>query len=155
MSQIFTSTDSLLYSFNRDTKQSFCCEKSPQVSSLQKVCWVRSLNSSMQVVFFDIRGVGHYDLVPKGRTVHSHLYCCPWRLLWTGILSSAVSAFYRHSPWTFWSHLKHGACVNETLCCDAVSYMRNVSICTFHVNVFTEVQPLQIKLIHFLRSYSI
>jgi len=71
MSRVITGDESWVYGYDTETKQSSQW-KSPRPN---KVRQSRSTTKSMLIVFFDLQGIVHHEIAPKGQTVNAEFYC--------------------------------------------------------------------------------
>jgi len=75
MSRVITGDESWVYGYDPETKQQSSQWKSPGSPRPKKVRQSRSATKNMLIVFFNIRGNVHHELVPEGQTVNAEFYC--------------------------------------------------------------------------------
>jgi hypothetical protein len=72
MSRVITGDKSCVYRYDPKNKQSSQW-KSPGCPRPKKARKSRSTTKSMLIVFFDIRGIVHYELAPEGQTMNTRV----------------------------------------------------------------------------------
>jgi hypothetical protein len=81
LSRVITGYESLVYGCNPEIKQESSQWKNPMSPRPKKARQVKSNVKSMNITFFDIKGIVHKEFVLVGQTVNSGFYCdVLWRL---------------------------------------------------------------------------
>ena len=75
MSRVITGDESWVYGYDPETKQQSSQWKSQGSPRPKKARQSRSATKSMLIMFFDIRGIVHYEFVPEGQPVNAEFYC--------------------------------------------------------------------------------
>jgi hypothetical protein len=75
ISNIITGDETWVYGYDPETRQQSSQWKSPNSPRPKKVRQIRSNIKSMLIVFSDIQGIVHKEIVPFGQTVNGKLYC--------------------------------------------------------------------------------
>ena len=81
MSRVITGNKSSVYGYDPETKQQSSQWKSPGPPRPKKARQSCSTTKSMLIVFFDNRGIVHYEFAPEGQTVNTKCYCIVLRRL--------------------------------------------------------------------------
>lgn len=74
LSNVITGDESWIFQYDPETKRQSRQWKSPSSPRPRKARMCKSKIKVMLIVFFDCKGVVHYEFVPEGETVNQHFY---------------------------------------------------------------------------------
>jgi len=81
MSRVITGDESWVCGYDPKTKQQYLQWKNPRSARPKKARQSRTATKNMLIVFFNIRGIVHYEFAAQGQTMNAGFYCIVLRHL--------------------------------------------------------------------------